>query len=147
MQAWAHSPGVEVQVLLPILRVDLFKESVLHICDNSTAWWLKIFHVYRHGLGQRGSVGYIFFGSVRKALPIGSKKAGALNLRKGCKVQGQIVRLRRWTRRGDGQQLRCEENAGVLIRPRLTLRGAHMVGPVTREVGRHKIIARGAEIV
>jgi ribosomal protein L14 len=95
VQAWAHSPGVEVQVLLPILRVDLFKESVLHICDNSTAWWLKVFHVYRHGLGQRGSAGYIFFGSVRKASPVGVKKASALNLRKGCKVQGQLVRLRR----------------------------------------------------
>jgi ribosomal protein L14 len=77
------------------MRLGLFKESVLHICDNSTAWWLKIFHVYRHGLGPRGGVGYIFFGSVRRALPVGAKKASALNLRKGNKVQGQLVRLRR----------------------------------------------------
>lgn len=95
VQAWAHSPGVEVQVLLPILRLEVFKESILHICDNSTAWWLKVFHVYRHGLGQQGGAGYIFFGSVRKALPVSAKKANALNLRKGYKVQGQLVRLRR----------------------------------------------------
>lgn len=71
------------------------KESMLRICDNTTAQWLRIFHVYRHGNGGRGTVGFIFFGSVRRALPVDARKAAALNMRKGRKVQGQLVRLRR----------------------------------------------------
>ena len=123
------------------------KESALRICDNTTAQWLRIFHVYRPGNGPRGAVGYIFFGSVRRALPVDPRRAPAVNLRRGRKVQGQLIRLRLWVRRPDGQQLRCGENAGILVRARMAFRGARVAGPIVREAGRTKLLARGVEVV
>lgn len=120
---------------------------MLRICDSSTARWLRVFHVYRSGFGRRGAVGFTFFGSVRRAQPVDARRAPALNLRKGRRVQGQLIRSRAWLRRPDGQQLRCRERAGLLVRARLALRGSRIVGPIVREAGRRKLLVRGAEVL
>ena len=133
--------------IIGVLRLNLQKESLIHIADTTTARWLKIFHIYRYGKNTCGNIGYIFYGSIRKARPVSKKKLHFLNLTKGTKVQGQIIRLKKWTYRQDGQKIRSYDNSGILIKSRLSLRSWHIKGPIMLEAGRRKLIIQSMEII
>lgn len=102
-------------------------ESRLKVADNSGAREVLCIRVLG-GSGRRyASVGDIFVGTVKNAIP-------ASNVRKGELVRCVVVRTRKEKRRPDGSYIRFDENACVLIRPDGTPRGTRIFGPVAREL-------------
>ncbi|MDX1621564.1 MAG: 50S ribosomal protein L14 [Nitriliruptorales bacterium] len=102
-------------------------ESRLKVADNSGAREVQCIRVLG-GSGRRyASVGDVFVGTVKQAIP-------ASNVKKGEVVRCVLVRAKKEKRRPDGSYIRFDENACVLIRPDGSPRGTRIFGPVAREL-------------
>lgn len=102
-------------------------ESRLKVADNSGAREVLCIRVLG-GSGRRyASVGDVFVGTVKQAIP-------ASNVKKGEVVRCVVVRVKKEKRRPDGSYIRFDENACVLIRPDGSPRGTRIFGPVAREL-------------
>lgn len=119
--------------------------SVLHVADNSGARKLRVIQV--HG-GSRRRFGYV--GDVVAASVISSDAQGTV--KKGEKVKAVIVRTRKEKRRPNGEYVRFDDNAAVIIESRKSPNplGTRVFGPVAREVknaGFSKIASLAPEVV
>lgn len=102
-------------------------ESRLKVADNSGAKQVLCIRVLG-GSGRRyATVGDIFVGTVKEAIPASGVKRGEV-------VRCVVVRTAKEKRRPDGSYIRFDENACVLIRPDGTPRGTRIFGPVAREL-------------
>lgn len=102
-------------------------ESRLKVADNSGAREVLCIRVLG-GSGRRyATVGDIFVGTVKEAIPASGVKRGEV-------VRCVVVRTAKENRRTDGSYIRFDENACVLIRPDGTPRGTRIFGPVAREL-------------
>jgi large subunit ribosomal protein L14 len=109
------------------------QESRLKVADNSGAREVLCIRVLG-GSGRRyASVGDVFVGTVKQAIP-------ASNVKKGEVVRCVVVRTSKERRRPDGSYIRFDENACVLIRPDGTPRGTRIFGPVARELRDNKFM-------
>ena len=103
------------------------QESYLKVADNTGAKELLCIRVLG-GTGRRyANIGDIVVCSVKKAAPGGVVK-------KGDVVKAVVVRTASGVRREDGQYIRFDENAAVIIRDDKTPRGTRIFGPVAREL-------------
>ena len=101
-------------------------ESRLQVADNSGAREVLCIRV----LGQRkryAHVGDIIKVTVKDAQPQGMVKAGEV-------CEAVIVRTRAPIRRADGQKLRFDSNAVVILDANKNPRGTRIFGPVAREL-------------
>jgi large subunit ribosomal protein L14 len=119
--------------------------SVLHVADNSGARRLRVIQV--HG-GSRRRFGYV--GDVVAASVIAADAQGTV--KKGEKVKAVIVRTRKEKRRPNGEYVRFDDNAAVIIESRKspTPIGTRVFGPVAREVknaGFAKIASLAPEVL
>lgn len=73
------------------------------------------------------NIGDVIVASVKKAAPGGVVKKGEV-------VKAVIVRTTKGVRRDDGQYIRFDENAAVIIKEDKTPRGTRIFGPVAREL-------------
>ena len=73
------------------------------------------------------SIGDIFVGTVKDAIPGGAVK-------KGDVVKCVVVRTKKEKRRPDGSYIRFDDNAAVIIKDDFTPRGTRIFGPVGREL-------------
>ncbi len=64
----------------------------------------------------------------------GRRYANIGDVKKGEVVKAVIVRTTKGVRRDDGQYIRFDENAAVIIREDKTPRGTRIFGPVAREL-------------
>ena len=102
-------------------------ESRLKVADNSGAREVLAIRVLG-GSGRRyASVGDVFVGTVKNAIPNS-------NVKKGEVVRCVVVRTSKERRRPDGSYVRFDDNACVIIRPDGTPRGTRIFGPVAREL-------------
>ncbi|MEX2466179.1 MAG: 50S ribosomal protein L14, partial [Gemmatimonadota bacterium] len=102
-------------------------ESRLKVADNSGAREVLAIRVLG-GSGRRyASVGDVFVGTVKNAIP-------QSNVKKGEVVRCVVVRTRKERRRSDGSYVRFDDNACVIVRPDGTPRGTRIFGPVAREL-------------
>ena len=102
-------------------------ESRLKVADNSGAREVLCIRVLG-GSGRRyASVGDVFVGTVKHAIP-------ASNVKKGEVVRCVVVRTTKERRRPDGSYIKFDDNACVVIRPDGTPRGTRIFGPVAREL-------------
>ena len=102
-------------------------ESRLKVADNSGAREVQCIRVLG-GSGRRyASVGDVFVGTVKQAIP-------QANIKKGEVVRCVVVRTAKERRRPDGSYIRFDDNACVIVRPDGTPRGTRMFGPVAREL-------------
>jgi large subunit ribosomal protein L14 len=109
------------------------QESRLKVADNSGAREVLCIRVLG-GSGRRyASVGDVFVGTVKQAIP-------ASNVKKGEVVRCVVVRTAKEKRRPDGSYIRFDENACVLIRPDGSPRGTRIFGPVARELRDNKFM-------
>jgi len=121
------------------------KETFLEVADNSGAQLLQCFHLYG-GTGKKFAYpGEIIKCSVKKAIPNSTVKKGDI-------VTVVIVRARKEFRRADGSYIRCEDNAGVIIKSIDDLNpiGTRIRGPVLRELKAKnftKIISLAPEVL
>ena len=103
------------------------QESRLRVADNSGAKEVLCIKVLGGTRRRYASIGDVFIGTVKDAIP------GA-GVKKGEVVRCVVVRVKKEKRRPDGSYIRFDENAAVLINEDLTPRGTRIFGPVGREL-------------
>ena len=103
------------------------QESRLTVADNSGAKEVLCIKVLGGTRRRYASIGDVFIGTVKDAIPGAAVKKGEV-------VRCIVVRVKKEKRRPDGSYIRFDENAAVLIKDDLTPRGTRIFGPVGREL-------------
>ena len=103
------------------------QESRLRVADNSGAKEVLCIKVLGGTRRRYASIGDVFIGTVKDAIPGAAVKKGEV-------VRCVVVRVKKEKRRPDGSYIRFDENAAVLIKADLTPRGTRIFGPVGREL-------------
>jgi large subunit ribosomal protein L14 len=119
--------------------------SVLRVADNSGAKKIRVIQVYRGSRRRFGSVGDLVSASVIQADTQGTVK-------KGSKVKAIIVRTKKEKRRDNGEYIRFDDNACVIVQSRTNNEpvGTRVFGPIAREVkdrGFNKIASLAPEVL
>ena len=119
--------------------------SVLQVADNSGAKRLRVIQVYGGSRRRFGKVGDMVIASVIAADPKG-------NIKKGEKVRAVIVRTKKEKKRSNGEYIRFDDNAAVIIEARNNQEpiGTRVFGPIAREVknnGYAKIASLATEVL
>ena len=103
-------------------------ETRLKVADNTGAKELLVIRLLGGSHRQHSSVGDIVVGTVKSAIPGGSVK-------KGDVVKAVIVRTKYGLRRENGQYIRFDDNAVVILKDDdSSPRGTRIFGPVAREL-------------
>ena len=118
------------------------QETRLKVADNSGARELLVIRVLGGSKVKSGNIGDIVVGTVKKAIPNGNVKQGAV-------VKAVIVRTKSGLRREDGSYIKFNDNACVIINADKNPRGTRIFGPVAREIrkGYMKIISLAKEVL
>jgi large subunit ribosomal protein L14 len=120
------------------------QESRVIVADNTGAKEILIIRILGRSRKTTAEVGDIVVGAVKQASPRGSAKKGQV-------VKAVIVRQKFPIQRPDGQGVRFDDNAAVLIdAATLNPVGTRVFGPVARELrekGFMKIISLAPEVL
>ena len=119
------------------------QETFLRAADNSGAKELKCIRVLGGTRRRYANIGDVIVASVKKAAPNGVVKKGEV-------VKAVIVRTTKGVRRDDGQYIRFDENAAVILDNKREPIGTRIFGPVGREVrygGFMKIVSLAPEVL
>ena len=103
------------------------QETRLRDADNSGAREVLVIKVLGGTRRRYASIGDVFIGTVKDAIPGAAVKKGEV-------VRCVVVRVAKEKRRPDGSYIKFDENAAVLIKDDLTPRGTRIFGPVGREL-------------
>jgi large subunit ribosomal protein L14 len=119
--------------------------TVLQVADNSGARKLRVIQVHGGSKRRFGHVGDVVAASVISADAQG-------NIKKGEKVKAVIVRTKKEMRRPNGEYIRFDENAAVIIESMRSPNpiGTRVFGPIAREVklkGFNKIASLAPEVL
>lgn len=102
-------------------------QSYLNVADNTGARRLMCIRVLTKNQKQSAKIGMVIIAVVKEALP-------NMPIRKSEIVRAVIVRTSKKIRRQNGQSIRFDDNAAVLInRDGLPL-GTRIFGPIAREL-------------
>ncbi|MCR4379009.1 MAG: 50S ribosomal protein L14 [Rhodospirillales bacterium] len=118
-------------------------ESNLEVADNSGARRVQCIKVLGGSKRKYASVGDIIVVSVKEAIPRGRVKKGDVH-------RAVVVRTAKDIQRPDGQTIRFDTNAAVLINKAGEPIGTRIFGPVTRELRAKKymkIISLAPEVL
>ena len=102
-------------------------ESNLEVADNSGARRVQCIKVLGGSKRRYASVGDVIVVSVKEAIPRGRVKKGDVH-------RAVVVRTAKDIQRADGQTIRFDSNAAVLINKTGEPIGTRIFGPVTREL-------------
>ena len=119
------------------------QESRLKVVDNSGARELLVIRVLGGSKVKTGNIGDIVVGTVKKAMPNGTVRAGQV-------VKAVVVRTKFGLRREDGSYIKFDENACVIIKDDKSPIGTRVFGPVARELREKdfmKIISLAKEVL
>ena len=103
------------------------QETRLRVADNSGAREVLVIKVLGGTRRRYASIGDVFIGTVKDAIPGAAVKKGEV-------VRCVVVRVAKEKRRPDGSYIKFDENAAVLIKDDLTPRGPRIFCPVGREL-------------
>lgn len=103
------------------------QESMLLAADNSGAKVVQVIQVKGSTHRRYAEIGDIIKVTVKDAIPRGKVKKGEVH-------DAVVVRTRKGVRRPDGSLIRFDNNAAVLVTPKLEPVGTRIFGPVTREL-------------
>ena len=118
-------------------------QTNLDVADNSGAKRVMCIKVLGGSKRKYASVGDIIVVSVKEAIPRGRVK-------KGDVMKAVVVRVSKDIRRADGQVIRFDKNAAVLINNQKEPIGTRIFGPVPRELrakNNMKIISLAPEVL
>jgi large subunit ribosomal protein L14 len=118
-------------------------QTVLDAADNSGARRIQCIKVLGGSKRRYAGVGDIIKVSVKDAIPRGKVKKGEV-------YDAVVVRTAKGVRRPDGSIIRFDNNAAVLLTPKLEPIGTRIFGPVTRELRTErfmKIISLAPEVL
>ena len=117
--------------------------SRLNVADNTGAKEIMCIKVLGGSKRRYATVGDIIVASVKKALPVGKVKRGAV-------VKAVIVRTHKEVQRENGSLIRFDDNAAVILNDKKDPIGTRIFGPVAREVryaGFMKIVSLAPEVL
>jgi large subunit ribosomal protein L14 len=115
----------------------------LKVADNSGAKEIMCIKVLGGSKRRYATVGDVIVASVKKALPVGKVKRGAV-------VKAVIVRTHKEVQRENGSLIRFDDNAAVILTEKGEPIGTRIFGPVAREVryaGFMKIVSLAPEVL
>ncbi|MCW8917061.1 MAG: 50S ribosomal protein L14 [Magnetovibrio sp.] len=118
-------------------------ESNLEVADNSGARRVQCIKVLGGSKRKYASVGDVIVVSVKEAIPRGRVKKGDVH-------RAVVVRTAKDIQRPDGQTIRFDSNAAVLLNNAGEPIGTRIFGPVTRELRAKKymkIISLAPEVL
>jgi large subunit ribosomal protein L14 len=118
-------------------------QSNLDVADNSGARRVSCIKVLGGSKRRFANIGDVIVVSIKEAIPRGKVKKGDVH-------QAVIVRTAKGLKRGNGEQIRFDSNAVVLINKQGEPIGTRIFGPVTRELrgkGYMKIISLASEVL
>ena len=118
-------------------------QSNLDVADNSGARRVSCIKVLGGSKRRFANIGDVIVVSNKEAIPRGK-------VRKGDVHQAVIVRTAKGLKRENGEQIRFDGNAVVLINKQGEPIGTRIFGPVTRELrgkGYMKIISLASEVL
>ncbi|MBF0247113.1 MAG: 50S ribosomal protein L14 [Alphaproteobacteria bacterium] len=118
-------------------------ETNLEVADNSGARRVQCIKVLGGSKRKYASVGDVIVVSVKEAIPRGRVKKGDVH-------RAVVVRTAKDIKRPDGQTIRFDNNAAVLINKNNEPIGTRIFGPVTRELRAKqymKIISLAPEVL
>ncbi len=118
------------------------QESLMRVADNTGAREVLCIRILGSSNRRTAGVGDVIVAVVKDAIP-------NMNVKDGEIVKAVIVRTRQPIRREDGSYVTFDDNAVVIIDPKLNPRGTRVFGPVARELrGQYmKIISLAPEVV
>jgi large subunit ribosomal protein L14 len=99
----------------------------LKVADNTGARQIMCINVPGGTRRRYATVGDIFVGTVKRAIPGGVVK-------KGDVVRAVVVRIVKQHHRPDGSYIRFDDNAAVILDDKNNPRGTRIFGPVAREL-------------
>ena len=102
-------------------------QTRLHIADNSGGVKAMCIKVLGGSKRRYANIGDVIEVSIKEASPRGKVK-------KGDVYDAVVVRTAQGVRRSDGSRIRFDNNAVVLLNPKLEPIGTRIFGPVTREL-------------
>ena len=102
-------------------------QTRLHIADNSGGVKAMCIKVLGGSKRRYANIGDVIKVSIKEASPRGKVK-------KGDVYDAVVVRTAQGVRRSDGSRIRFDNNAVVLLNPKLEPIGTRFFGPVTREL-------------
>jgi len=117
--------------------------SRLNVADNTGAKEIMCIKVLGGSHRRYATVGDVIVASVKKALPVGKVKRGAV-------VKAVIVRTHKEVQRENGSLIRFDDNAAVILNEKKEPIGTRIFGPVAREVryaGFMKIVSLAPEVL
>ena len=115
----------------------------LHVADNSGARRIRLINIPGASRRKYAKVGDIIVCNVREAAPNSP-------IRKGSIVKAVVVRQAQGLKRPDGNYIKFDDNAAVIIQDKLMPRGTRIFGPVARELrdkGFMRIVSLAPEVV
>ena len=118
-------------------------ESRLEVADNSGARQVQCIKVLGGSKKRFARVGDVIVVSVKEAIPRGRVKKGTVH-------KAVLVRTKKGLKRVNGEEIRFDTNAVVLINDKKEPVGTRVFGPVTRELRRlgfMKIISLAPEVL
>lgn len=118
-------------------------QTEMEVADNSGARRVECIKVLGGSHRRTANIGDVIVVSIKDAIPRGKVKKG--DVRKAV-----IVRTRHGLNRSNGEKIRFDTNACVLINNNSEPIGTRIFGPVTRELRRKgymKIISLAGEVL
>lgn len=118
-------------------------QTTLEVADNSGARKVQCIKVLGGSKRKYASIGDIIVVSVKDAIPRGRVKKGDVQ-------RAVVVRVAKGINRTNGEMIRFDTNAAVLINKQNEPIGTRIFGPVTRELrtkGFMKIISLAPEVL
>ena len=117
--------------------------SRLNVADNTGAREVGVIKILGNSKQRYATVGDVVKVSVKDATPTG-------NIKKGQMALAVIVRVHKNIKRPNGNYVKFDDNACVLIKEDKTPRGTRIFGPVARELrdkGFMRIISLAQEVL
>ena len=108
-------------------------QSYLDVADNSGARRVMCIKVLGGSHRRYARIGDIIKVTVKEAIPRGKVKKGQV-------LTALVVRTKTGVRRGDGSQIRFDDNAAILLNAQQAPIGTRVFGPVTRELRNEKFM-------
>ena len=108
-------------------------QTRLQVADNTGARSVMCIKVLGGSKRRYARVGDLIKVSVKEAIPRGKVKKGQV-------LTALVVRTKKGVRRGDGSQIRFDDNAAILLNAQQAPIGTRVFGPVTRELRNEKFM-------
>ncbi len=118
-------------------------ESRLKVADNSGAKELLVIRVLGGTRKRYARIGDVIVCTVKHATPNSGVKKSEV-------VKAVVVRTKANIKRKNGNAIKFDDNAAVLIKDDKTMRGTRIFGPVARELrdkGYSKIVSLAPEVL